>query len=309
MADASVTRWRVNGGFDYFEGAHDGYRPLEHRRHVLALHGDLLVVADLVDDPDPRSNESHAAAVHWHIDPRWRVEPSADGAHLIAGRERVSLHSPQAIVECFRGDEETGLGWHAPVYGRLEPATTIRLTKQGAAPLWTVSVFGLNDDNAVETVETLPVWAEAGVLAHSTAVRITRRQSTDYLVIAEPAVDAAAGESGQRTWRVGELETDAHVLFCRVGDGQQMTRVAIVDGSVVRSSFKRGVQLALPEPVSDLHLDMQGSRWSDDVEHAHARMAGSVLGATLLVAGVEWPIAGERRAAPRATSSRQRFTS
>ena len=44
-----VRRWRTNEGFDYFDGSHDGYRPIDHRRHVLALHGDLLVVADLVE--------------------------------------------------------------------------------------------------------------------------------------------------------------------------------------------------------------------------------------------------------------------
>ncbi|HWF87001.1 MAG TPA: alginate lyase family protein, partial [Vicinamibacterales bacterium] len=81
-ANGTVRRWRMNGGFDYFDGAHDGYRPLEHRRHVLVLHGDLLIVADLVSEPDLRRVEPHVAAVHWHVDPRWQVETAADGAQL-----------------------------------------------------------------------------------------------------------------------------------------------------------------------------------------------------------------------------------
>ncbi len=324
-ANGTVRRWRVNGGFDYFDGAHDGYRPLEHRRHVLVLHGDLLIVADLVSESDLRRVEPHVAAVHWHIDPRWHVEPAADGARLIAGPQCVSLHTTQAVVGRFSGDRDTGLGWHAPVYGRLEPATTIRLTRRGSAPLWIVSVFGLNQDNPVNGVDVLPVWAEAGVLAHSMAVRVTRRSSIDYLILAEPAAEDA-GENiapplgntpagvdlrvgPARTWRVGELETDARMLFCRIADGERMTRVALVDGSVVRSSFRHGVQLALPGVVPDLHLDMNGIRASHGLEDVEARIAGPAFGATLVVAGVEQAIAGERRTTPRTSSLRRRFTS
>jgi hypothetical protein len=288
-ANSDVRRWRANGSFDYFDGAHDGYHPLEHRRHVLALHGDLLVVADLVGGAGP-----HAAAVHWHVDPRWRVEAAARAARISTVGERASLHVTHGVVECFSADAATGLGWHAPVYGRLEPATTVRITHRGAAPMWIVSVFGLNADNAVMDVEALPVWAEAGVLGHSTALRIRRDTSLDYLVIAEPTRAAVSD-----TWRVAEFETDARMLFCRVTADQHVTRVAMVDGSVVRSSARRALQLALPAAVSDLHLDMSGIRTSEPFEYARARIAGPSFGATLFVAGIERPIASERRGAPR----------
>jgi hypothetical protein len=288
-ANGAVRRWRTNGSFDYFDGAHDGYHPIEHRRHVLALHGDLLIVADLVAGAGP-----HTAAVHWHIDPRWRVDASARGAGISTAGERASLHVTHGIVECFSADTATGLGWHAPVYGRLEPATTVRITHRAVAPMWIVSVFGLNAANTVIELEALPVWAEAGVLGHSTALRIRRATSMDYLVIAEPARDVASG-----TWRVAEFETDARMLFCRVTADHHVTRVALVDGSVVRSSARRALQLALPAAVSDLHLDMSGIRSSEPFEYARARIAGPAFGATLVVAGIERPIASERRGETR----------
>jgi hypothetical protein len=280
VADSTVRRWRTNGGFDYFDGAHDGYRPLEHRRHVLALHGDLLIVADLVSDPDPRRTDPHVAAVHWHVDPRWHIETAGGAAWLNAGGEGATFHTPDGLIDSFTGDREMGLGWHAPVYGTLEPTTTIRVTRRGSAPLWIVSVFGLNADNLVGAVDTLPVWAEAGVLAHSMAVRVTRRSSIDYLILAEPAAEHAGGPIGRplrntaagadprggpaRTWRVGEVETDARMLFCRMADDQRITRVALVDGSIVRSSCRHGIELALPDLVPDLHVDVNGVRAVDN---------------------------------------------
>src|SRR6185295_16746299 len=69
VANGSVREWHVAPRFDYFDGAHDGYAPIEHRRRVLSLHDDLIVVADFVD-----GSGAHGAAVHWHVDPQWDVE-------------------------------------------------------------------------------------------------------------------------------------------------------------------------------------------------------------------------------------------
>ena len=74
--------------------------------------------------------------------------------------------------------------------------------------------------------------------------------------------EADAGRSPKRLallprprWRVGDLETDARMLFCRLADDGRLTRVAMVDGSLVRSGGRRGVHVALPDVVPDLHLD------------------------------------------------------
>jgi len=244
-ASATVLRWRANGSFDYADAIHDGYRPLAHRRRVLALHGDLLVVADLIDGAG-----EHTVAAHWHVDPRWHVAVRGRSAALSNDERHVELMVPHGLMEAFTADEAEGLGWQAPVYGRVEPATTIRASSRGHAPLWMVSVFGLDPGNPIADVETVPVWAEAGALVQSIGVRISRRASTDYFLAAEPADDVAA------TWRIAELETDARMLFCRVDGEGQHSRIALVDGSRVRSSGHRRLQLALPRPVPDLHLDL-----------------------------------------------------
>jgi Heparinase II/III-like protein len=293
-ANARVLVWRTNDGFDYFDGVHDGYRPLEHRRRVLVLHGDLVVVADFVggveDELDASTaaaadarRHSHAAAVHWHVDPRWTVDARGRQVTFTRDGERVGLVVPHGLVEVLVGDVASGLGWYSPAYGRVDPSTTVRIGHSGGAPFWMMSVFDLNPDNPVGAVECVPVWAEAGAITHAAALRITRAASVDYALFAEPAT----GDRG--TWRVGEFETDARLLFCRVTGDRPVARVALVDGSLVRTPGRRGLQLALPRVVPDLHIDFS----------ADARAAGAVSGARLTVAGCEQPIAVDRRSAPR----------
>jgi hypothetical protein len=243
-ASSRVLRWRTNSAFDYFAGAHDGYGASEHRRHVLALHGDLLVVADLVS-----GTGSHDAAVHWHIDPSWSVRAGGRRVDLDSAAGHCELVVPSGMVEVFHGDQATGLGWYAPVYGRLLPSTSIRFGAGGEAPLWIVSVFGLDRANRIHDVDFLPIERAAGTLLHGVGLRIRRELSCDDLMIAEPARESAGA-----TWRLGDIETDAHLLFCRTFGNRQVREIALVDGSVVRTPFD-DPRLALIGRVSDLHLD------------------------------------------------------
>ena len=248
-ASSRVLRWRTNSAFDYFAGAHDGYGASEHRRHVLALHGDLLVVADLVSGPG-----SHEAAVHWHIDPSWSVRADGRRVDLDSAAGQCELVVPSGRVEAFHADEATGLGWYAPVYGRLLPSTSIRVSAGGEAPLWIVSVFGLDRGNRVHDVDFLPIERTAGTLLHGVGLRIRRERSCDDLMIAEPAGEEYGHGGSGATWRLGDIETDAHLLFCRTSGGRQVREIALVDGSVVRTPCS-DPRLALIGKVSDLHLD------------------------------------------------------
>jgi hypothetical protein len=302
VANTRVHAWRANDAFDYFDGAHDGYAPVEHRRRVLAIHGDLVVVADLVS-----GEGTHAASAHWHLDPHWTVDAGGRRVTLTRAGERVDLGMPAGAIDCVSGDSTSGLGWYSPAYGTLERTTTVRIAHAGAAPFWLVSVFGLSAQNAIEDVEWVPVWAEAGTMAHGTAIRVTRANSVDYVLFAEPTNTETAenGKSAENDllsagsansavkrgpmWRVGEIETDARVLFCRVGVDRPIARLALVDGSLVRTLGRGGFLLALAHRATDLHLDFS----------ADARVAGPTSGARLVVGSRDRPLERDRRAEPR----------
>jgi len=245
-AHGRVHRWRTNASFDFFDGSHDGYWPIEHRRRVLALHGDLVVVADFVN-----GSGHHVAAVHWHIDPRWTVGAESRNATIIAGAARVGLSAPHGVMDLVSGDDASGLGWYSPVYGQVAASTTIRVTHEGVAPFWVFSVFDLDSANRVTSVEQLPVHVEAGVLDHVVALEISRTASFDYLLLAEPS----PGQPQHRV-RVAELETDARMLFARMTRDRSTTRVALVDGSMAGTVGPNGFELVLQNEASDFCIDV-----------------------------------------------------
>jgi heparinase II/III-like protein len=245
-ANSRVRRWRTHVAFDYFEGEHDGYAPLEHRRHVLMLRGDLLLVADLVRGPG-----RHTAAVHWHVDPRWTVQPYGRAMAFNTSGMGCQLAVPNGRVECFTADDESGLGWHAPVYGSVRPMTSLRVTTDAGWPIWMASVFGLDPANPVVDAEFVPVSAASGALEHALALCIKRLTSTDFVALAEavPAHDGAL-------WRFDEFETDARVLFCRIAD-QRLARFALMDGSLMRRRLEPASQFEMPYRLPEVHVDLQ----------------------------------------------------
>jgi hypothetical protein len=129
-----------------------------------------------------------------------------------------------------------------------------------------VSVFDVSRENRVADVEWLAVWSEAGTIAASVAIRSSRAASIDYLLIAEPVADHldAPDTTSRVVCRIGEIETDARMLFYRSTPDRAVSRLALVDGSMVRAGG-RGFQLDLHEVVPDYfaNFDAREERTED----------------------------------------------
>jgi hypothetical protein len=239
MARSRVHKWKTHQAFDYFEGTHDGYWPIEHRRHILTVPGDVMVVADFV------SGEGvHTAAVHWHIDARWRAHVSDSSVTFVSGRAQCQLVVPRGHIERFEGDTESGLGWRAPVYGSVQPTTSLRIANCDSLPYWMASVFGLTRSNPVVDVQFLPVDADSDSGAEALALRIVRAASTDYVMF---------GGHPDRIMRFGAFETDARVLFCRETNGR-FGDVILLDGSRVHVHAAHGVDFEAPHRMAHIHV-------------------------------------------------------
>ncbi len=251
VANGRAQRWRTNDAFDYFDGTHDGYQPLAHRRTVLALHDDLLIVLDVVDGPG-----THTAAAHWHIDPRWTTHASGRRATFTYRGQHAALIVPEGTIEPFTADVHTGLGWHSPVYGRVEPTTALRILRRATTPFSMASVFDVRGENPVADVEWMAVCSEAGALDHAVGLRISRAASTDYVLIAEPRA-VSIEDTARLTWRMGDVETNARMLFYRATPDCPIARLALVDGSIVRTPGHDGFQLDLHDVVRDYFADLR----------------------------------------------------
>ncbi len=238
--DGHVRRWHTAGRFDYFEGTHDGYRPIEHRRHLFVLHGDLVIVLDLASGAG-----THRVSVAWHVEPRWRLTTAGSAVGFSAGDHRCQLVVPAGRIERFSADPKNGLGWQAPIYGRLVPSTSLRITRDGELPVWIASLFSLDAANPIVDARFVAVSASNGALAHAAALRIVRRASTDLFLVAQPS-DTRQPEA----WRAENVHTDAQVLFCR-SIGPDAECVALLDGSFVRSepSSSAGVRARVAAAV------------------------------------------------------------
>ncbi|HEX7940901.1 MAG TPA: alginate lyase family protein, partial [Gemmatimonadaceae bacterium] len=213
-ARARAHVWRTSERFDYLEASHDGYAPIVHRRHVLAAHDDLLVVADLV-----AGEGRHEIAGHWHLSPEWTVDRERNRMVLRTESDRVECAVSRGAVEQLRGSSSQMVGWHSPVYGRLERTSTLRVFAADDLPIWMVTVFNLAPDNELLAVEPVQVRAPAQLLARCYGVRISRAQSVDLFGVMTAGPSRDSGEARRPIWQIGSYETDARMLLCRVGSG------------------------------------------------------------------------------------------
>jgi hypothetical protein len=247
MANCRVDCWQTTDAFDFFDGVHDGYHPLAHRRCVLSLHGDLLIVADIIE-----GSGRHTVAAHWHVDPAWSVVAQGSQATFSSRGQRVSLAVADGDIEVFTADRIAGLGWHSPAYGRVEPATTLRVVRQGSLPMSILTVIDLSARNALRAITPEPTARMNNGFVHGSGFHIARASSVDYLLIAESA--GAAGPS-RTVRRIGAVETDARMLFYRSSAGRPVSQVAFVDGSLVRAlggSLRLEAPRVLPHYFADL---------------------------------------------------------
>jgi hypothetical protein len=135
-----------------WQGKHDGYRPVSHKRTVMALDGDRWLVMDNLI-----SNESHHYTLHWLLcDGEYGVQKlsSANGLWLkpLTGKVldskiniQMGLTKGKADFSIVRADPTSTRGWRSRYYGHKEPAISILLeTYQPQVTFWTF--FGSEND-------------------------------------------------------------------------------------------------------------------------------------------------------------------
>jgi hypothetical protein len=146
--DARVIAHHTNDAFDWIEAAHDGYAPARHRRTIVRTPDWGWLIVDGITG----TQSHHSAALHWHFDPAWNVGKRDHGSAIGDRHDGVRARHADGQTAWMlfaggdmtlaRGDDATGGGWCAPVYGQLEPTCTVRVTADGRAPFGLVTWVG-----------------------------------------------------------------------------------------------------------------------------------------------------------------------
>lgn len=281
-SDARLHAWRQNPAFDWVEASHDGYAPLRHRRTLLRSSSGWLVVDEIL------GVGPHTANAHWHFDPDWTVSADAPGrlrAIHSDGARAWLLHDAEA-AGVVRGGDTSGLGWYAEVYGRLEPAWTVRLSRATVAPFDFVTWIGAAVDGDSPSLERVVAAPDPCGRAIAARVSAGDRASVFLLRPGEPAwrETRTAGTAGYRT--------NARLLHYSTR-ADELTALDLIDATHVLAVHDGGLSVAADTPVAELHIgfgDRTMDLWTAEPP-ARLRLQGNILAKLggIRLNGRDWP--------------------
>jgi hypothetical protein len=128
---------------DLWQGEHDGYKPVSHRRTVMALDDDRWLVID-----DLTANELHNYKLHWLLNDH-PFEQTGNSVLLSLNemkyRVQVGMTGGNGNFSLVRADSDSTRGWRSRYYGHKEPAISVMLEADlPQVTFW--SFFGFEGD-------------------------------------------------------------------------------------------------------------------------------------------------------------------
>jgi hypothetical protein len=247
-ADARPEAWRANRGFAWCEAAHDGYRPVQHRRSIVGSVGSGWLVLDEV-----LGDARHRADIHWHFDPSWLVAcDDRQRLRLTAGDGQTAwLVHESADVALLRGDDgddAAGLGWCSPAYGARVPTSTARVTTEAQAPFARATWVG--GGSRPPTLERVRVDCDS--LSGAIGLRV-RQDDRAWVTVLRPG-EAADREA--RTCASADYHSDARLVHYGLLGGVT-TSIALADVSHLLSLHDGLISVASEVRVPDLHVSVE----------------------------------------------------
>ncbi|HEX8292555.1 MAG TPA: alginate lyase family protein [Pyrinomonadaceae bacterium] len=228
-ARSEAREWLSRPRFDFFEGAHDGYRrlpdPVAHRRSVLFIRGDYFVVRDEAD-----ARARHRYGLRFHLAPDAAARAEGEAVRLLdPSSPGVELHARGGGGR-WRAED----GWVSPCYG-----------SRVAAPVWTFEAEGEGPQDFLTVL--LPRAAGEGAagvadLTHDGGaahfLEVARGGARDLLVV---------GRAG-RAVSAGQLATDFAWAWVRLAPDGRPAEAVLVGGGT-RFQFGGRELLASPRPL------------------------------------------------------------
>jgi hypothetical protein len=190
------------------------------------------------------------------VDPSWTVHTSEGQAVRLAHVDGAcaALATTASEQQVFHGDA-AGLGWWAPVYGKLLPAPTLRFETRQTAPFSIFTVIASGNVPVPIAVEPVVVLADRGHEWHCAGISVKYGEADLLALFATPLAPNPDGPRKRVLCADGELMTDARVAVLR-RQGAEPTSLDLIEGTcgvwTTERSFGAGPNPAPP----DRHLDL-----------------------------------------------------
>jgi len=137
-----------------WQGEHDSYKPVSHKRTVMSLEGDRWLVLD-----ELKANDSHRFCLHWLLNDfpyEHKLNSILLSLESMKYKMQVGVLSGKADLSIVRADENSTRGWRSKYYGHKEPAISAKLlTNQAQVTFWTFFGFENDDFEITERIFTL----------------------------------------------------------------------------------------------------------------------------------------------------------
>ena len=139
---------------DIWQGEHNGYKPVSHKRTVMSLEGDCwLVIDNLI------ANESHNFKLHWLLND-FPFEQKENSVLLsfdkMKYKVQVGTIEGNGNFSIVRADPESTRGWRSRYYGHKEPAISVVL-EAGLSKVTFWTYFGFEDDEVLSNGNILQI--------------------------------------------------------------------------------------------------------------------------------------------------------
>lgn len=122
-------KWNFTENFDYFSGAHNGYRRLEDpvivRREILfPREKKLMLIKDSLE-----GRATHLVEIFFHLYPGIEAIKHGDGSILLRAKTRqaqMKVYTPKELyLNTCEGSKNPISGWYSPDYGQKVPSVSI----------------------------------------------------------------------------------------------------------------------------------------------------------------------------------------
>ncbi len=154
-ANARAKSWISQERFDFFEGAHDGYKNIaaDYERSVLFLKNDYWIIRDCV-----KTSGEHDYALNFHFDSKAHpvIKKAPDGSVCVGANDSAYAESWRIFTFGDNGDWQQQAAPISTLYGRKEDAPFLQFTSKssGTEEFFTFILPSEDGLQAPEVLET-----------------------------------------------------------------------------------------------------------------------------------------------------------